>query len=359
MPNSRRPLALTSLALLALVTASCDNGGPDKMLGSNSALFIPEPGVNLSAVPDTIILDPNDPGAPRDPVTLKLIGSTTLSALVLDSALAPVKATPVTFSTTAGVLSPATQPINTDTLGVAQDTLAVAEDGPREITVTGVSGAFTKSMTVFVDIAPVANAGEDQTVQCPAPVTLDGSASTDANSTAGTNDDITSFEWFVGNAKVADGEVVPCTLPLGVNVVTLKVTDTMGATDTDTVTVTVIDTIPPVVTLRMSPDQLWPPNHKMKTVQAILDIQDCDPAPTVELVSVTSNEPDNGLGDGDTAQDIAGASLGTDDRSVQVRAERSGLGTGRVYTFTYRVTDASGNATVASATVRVPHDQGH
>lgn len=359
MPITRRPLALTSLALLAFVTASCDNGGADTLLGSNSALFVPEPGVNLSAIPDTIILNPNDPAAPRDPITHKLIGTTTVSALILDAALAPVKATPVTFTTTAGTLSPAPQPINTDTLGVAHDTLAVTEDGPREITVTGVSGAFTKSMTVFVTIAPVANAGEDQTVQCPEPATLDGSASTDANSTAGTNDDITSFEWFLGDTKVAEGEVVPCTLPLGVNVVTLKVTDTMGATDTDTVTVTVIDTIPPVVALRMSPDRLWPPNHKMKTIQAILTTVDCDSAPTVKLVSVTSNEPDNGLGDGDTAHDIAGASLGTDDRSVQVRAERSGLGSGRVYTFTYLVTDASGNATEASATVRVPHDQGH
>ena len=60
-------------------------------------------------------------------------------------------------------------------------------------------------------------------------------------------------------------------------------------------------------------------------------------------MSVTSNEPDNGLGDGDTSNDISGAGLGTDDRSVQVRAERSGTGTGRVYTFVYRVTDSSGN----------------
>ena len=114
----------------------------------------------------------------------------------------------------------------------------------------------------------------------------------------------------------------------------------MGATDTDTVTVTVVDTTPPVVTLRMSPDRLWPPNHKMKTVQAILDIQDCDPAPTVELVSVTSNEPDNGLGDGDTAATLPARASARTTVSVQVRAERSGTGSGRVYTFVYRVTDA-------------------
>jgi hypothetical protein len=265
----------------------------------------------------------------------------------------------VTFSTTAGTLASNKAAIITDTAGLAPDTLRVTEDDPTKITVLATSGTESKPVDVFVDIAPVANAGPDQTVACPNAATLDGSASTDANSTAGTNDDITSFEWFLGTTKVADGEVADCTLPVGSHVVTLKVTDKMGATDTDTVTVTVVDTTPPVVSLRMSPDRIWPPNHKMKTVQAILNIQDCDSAPRVQLVSVTSNEPDNGLGDGDTSNDIAGASLGTDDRSVQVRAERAGGGSGRVYTFTYRVTDASGNATTVSANVTVPHDQGH
>ena len=74
---------------------------------------------------------------------------------------------------------------------------------------------------------------------------------------------------------------------------------------------------------------------------------------------MTSNEPVNGLGDGDTAPDISGANLGTDDRNVQLRAERAGGGSGRVYTFVYRVTDAAGNSTDATATVTVPHDQGH
>ena len=72
------------------------------------------------------------------------------------------------------------------------------------------------------------------------------------------------------------------------------------------------------------------------------------------LVSVTSNEPDNGLGDGDTANDI----VIVDDFTFNLRAERSGTGQGRVYTITYQVTDACGNSTLASATVTVPHDKG-
>ncbi len=359
MRISRRVLTAAALTLVSGVAASCSNGGTDNAEWNGSAQVVLEPGVNLSADPSTIILYPNDPSAPRDPVTNMLIGATTLSALVLDANLDSIVGDAVTFSATAGTLASAGVPVLTDAAGVAEDTLAVSEDGPTEITVTATSVTGSQSLVIVVDIAPIADAGEDQTVECPTPVTLDGSGSTDANSTAGTNDDITSFEWFLGDSLIAEGEVVEVVLPVGTNVVTLKVTDTAGATSTDDITLTVVDNAPPVVSLRMSPDQLWPPNHKMKTVEAIFDIQDCDLATTIELLSVTSNEPDNGLGDGDTTGDIAGADLGTDDRSVQVRAERSGTGSGRVYTFVYRVTDSSENATEVSATVSVPHDQGH
>ena len=83
-------------------------------------------------------------------------------------------------------------------------------------------------------------------------------------------------------------------------------------------------------------------------------VTDADPNATVTLLSVTSNEPDNGLGDGDRPNDI----VILDDFTFDLRAERSGTGDGRVYTITYQVTDFCGNSTVASATVTVPHSQG-
>jgi hypothetical protein len=43
-----------------------------------------------------------------------------------------------------------------------------------------------------------------------------------------------------------------------------------------------------------------------------------------------------------------------DDDTFALRAERSGTGTGRVYTITYQATDACGNSTIATATVAVP-----
>jgi dipeptidyl aminopeptidase/acylaminoacyl peptidase len=125
------------------------------------------------------------------------------------------------------------------------------------------------------------------------------------------------------------------------------------------VTKLVVDTTPPQLTVVLSPNVLWPPNHRLVEVRANVQVSDdLDPNPTVVLVSITSNEPDNGLGDGDTANDIQGATLGTDDRLFLLRAERSPQGGGRVYSVTYRATDATGNATLVTQTVSVPKSQG-
>jgi len=113
------------------------------------------------------------------------------------------------------------------------------------------------------------------------------------------------------------------------------------------------DATPPELSASASPDLLWPPNHKYVTVEATtVASDDRDPSPTVSLVSVTSNEPDNAPGDadGDTTNDI----VIVDDDTFRLRAERSEDGAGRVYTITYTATDACGNLTQATAAVRVP-----
>lgn len=115
------------------------------------------------------------------------------------------------------------------------------------------------------------------------------------------------------------------------------------------------DATPPALNVSVSPTTLWPPNHKYVTVQATVEVSDnADAAATLALVSVVSNEPDNGLGDGDTPNDI----VIVDDFTFNLRAERSGTGSGRIYTITYQAADACGNSTVTTATVTVPLNQG-
>lgn len=150
----------------------------------------------------------------------------------------------------------------------------------------------------------------------------------------------------------------PALFPLGETTVTWSAQDSSGNTGNATQSVTIVDTTPPELSISLSRTVLWPPNHAMIPITVDVMVEDiCDPAPTVQLVSITSNEADNGLGDGNTSPDIQGAEFGTDDRSFLLRAERSGLGTGRVYTITYRATDSSGNSTEQSAEVRVPHNR--
>jgi len=80
----------------------------------------------------------------------------------------------------------------------------------------------------------------------------------------------------------------------------------------------------------------------------------CDAQPMCQITSVSSNETENGSGDGNTASDweITG------DLTVKLRAERSGSGNGRIYTIDVDCTDASGNSSTDSVTVTVPHDKG-
>jgi predicted extracellular nuclease len=107
--------------------------------------------------------------------------------------------------------------------------------------------------------------------------------------------------------------------------------------------------------LSVTPSVLWPPDHRYVDVTATVEVSDnFDSTPTITLVSVTSNEPDDGEDDGNTVDDI----VIVDDFHFQLRAERSGVGTGRIYTITYTVTDDCGNSTTQSVTVTVPLSKG-
>jgi hypothetical protein len=111
------------------------------------------------------------------------------------------------------------------------------------------------------------------------------------------------------------------------------------------------DTTPPSMTVRLTPSVLEP-TGRLETIRAIIDVSDdADPAPAVQLISVTSNEPHDG-------RDIVHARIGTDDRLFQLRAESVEHDRPLVYTVVYRATDTSGNACEVSATVTVrPEDR--
>ncbi|HYQ03305.1 MAG TPA: immunoglobulin-like domain-containing protein [Polyangiaceae bacterium] len=115
--------------------------------------------------------------------------------------------------------------------------------------------------------------------------------------------------------------------------------------------VRVQDTIAPSLSVTLSPSSLRPPNHKLVEIVPTVAVRDaCDPSPVVSLVGISSSEPANGTGDGNTPGDIVVDPQG----KIFLRAERSGNGAGRVYKLTFKATDASGNARTFDTNVTVP-----
>jgi hypothetical protein len=112
------------------------------------------------------------------------------------------------------------------------------------------------------------------------------------------------------------------------------------------------DSDPPAFkTLTPSARLLWPPDHRLVSVALKAELVDLlDAAPTARIVSVSSNEPVNGEDDGNTAPDW----VITGPLTVDLRAERSGTGTGRIYTIEVEGRDAAGNTVRQAVTVRVP-----
>ncbi len=209
--------------------------------------------------------------------------------------------------------------------------------------------------------------GGDQIVEadsnCEARVVLDGSCSSDEDSTQGTNDDINDFDWYEisdpcnpdSDILLGTGEIIECNLPSGVHNIMLVVMDKAGASDSNEITITVEDNIPPQFTLTVKPNVLWPPNNKMIEIMPVLDVSDnCDDDVDVSLVGITMNETANAGGSGHTAGDIL---IDPNDGSIRLRAERNGKGAGRIYTITYQAVDDSNNIATASAMVTVPHDR--
>jgi uncharacterized repeat protein (TIGR01451 family) len=109
---------------------------------------------------------------------------------------------------------------------------------------------------------------------------------------------------------------------------------------------------PPVITnLAVNSSLLWPPNHDMRDIVVSYTVTDNCGTPSL-LLTVVSNEPVDaiGNGDGNTAPDWNVL----DANHVQLRSERAGTGSGRIYTLTISATDSGGGGSSQQIQVMVP-----
>jgi Secretion system C-terminal sorting domain len=111
---------------------------------------------------------------------------------------------------------------------------------------------------------------------------------------------------------------------------------------------------PPVITqLNASPNTLWPADHQMVNVTVNYQATgNC--FPITSQLTVTSNEPVTGTGNGDVGPDW----IVLDDHHLQLRAERSQQDTGRVYTITVNAKTAFNTSCRKTIRVTVPYQLG-
>jgi predicted extracellular nuclease len=239
-------------------------------------------------------------------------------------------------------------------------------DGPAQsqvvlITVDDAHGgsnqaSFNLSVT---NVAPVANAGSDQTVNRNAVVSL---AATWTDPATGF-DDLYSWTWDTNGDSLADtngtaayGTTVPATASFvveGSYTLSFTITDKDGANSSDAVVVTVLNQAPVCTAAVPSSAAIWPANHSMVPV-SISGITDPEgDAVVISITTIFQDEPVNGAEDGDTGPDAQGIGSNT----TLLRSERVGTGNGRVYHISFTASDGHGGTCSGQVLVGVPINQ--
>ena len=259
-----------------------------------------------------------DPVSPTISITSPAAGSAlpSTSVTVTGTASDDVAVEKVELSTDAANWVPAT-----GTASWSGSSLTLVE-GSNTIyaRATDTSGnTATVSIAVTVDtVKPTADAGEDQTANVGATISFDASASSD-------NVAIVSYEWDFGDGTTGTGETTTHTYAVpGTYKVALTVSDAAGNTDTDLLTVTIVDMTMP--TANAGEDQ---------TVNVGATVS-FDASASSDNVAIVSYEWD--FGDGTT---------GTGQATTHIYVDPG------TYTVTLAVRDAAGNTDTDLLTVTV------
>jgi uncharacterized repeat protein (TIGR01451 family) len=342
----------------------------------------PAAGTMVGLGPHTVHITANDGSSNPNPGPDGIFGTS-------DDGTGNITTKDVTFTvndTTPPVITcPASQTVSTDPgtcSAVVNPGTATATDNCSSPTITGtrsdgqaLNAPYPKGTTTITWTATDAAGNsssctqtitvqdhENPTIVCPAAIVQGndpGTCSATVNPGQPTTHDNCDTPTVTGTRS--DGQALNAPYPKGTTTITWTATDSSGNHSSCTQTVTVVDNEAPTFTFTGT-QTMWPPNHKYRTfgtADLVASVHDnCDgtiPVSSVVITKVTSDEIENGNGDGNTLNDIV---IAADCKSVQLRSEREGNSNGRVYTIFFSVTDAAGNVGTGTTKVVVPHNPG-
>jgi SAM-dependent methyltransferase len=181
--------------------------------------------------------------------------------------------------------------------------------------------------------------------------------------------DLLNYHWLLEGTVLESGNLLAATrgnpvnltttvrdLPLGVHSVRLQVSDGMNPPVSASMTVAITDTTPPQLSPITHQPVLWPPDHRMVRIVIHTNVSDNSNLPVMLSASVSSNEPETGLGEWDIGPDwkIAAIDPVSGTIALDLRAERSEQGNGRQYSVAITATDQAGNAAKSDVNILVP-----
>ncbi len=212
----------------------------------------------------------------------------------------------------------------------------------------GSEGLAFSSVSVQDTTPPALIVPADQVVECTSP---EGAEVT----VVAAGDDVCN-DVFFNNSRTGATNDASGTYPLGETTVAWDARDDCDNHSCGWTSITVEDTTPPLVSCGVARDEIWPPNHQFEDVGLTYEVTDaCDLDPEVEVTVTSDEDPFTAPGAGGRIHCPDALVCGD---TVQLRAERSALGNGRVYVITVTATDASGNVGQCQVAVGVPLNQG-
>lgn len=237
---------------------------------------------------------------------------------------------------------------------------ATVPEGTTHVTVVADDEGFYPEDDETNNAATLALPAPCSTNTAPVALCRDVTVAADASCRASASIDHGSYDGDGLPAALATAQSPAGPYPLGTTPVSLEVSDG-AATATCTAAVTVVDTLPPVPGagrgLVLAPSATSAYVSVSLADCALPATDNCGGTLDVQqagtITRVSSDESDDALS---LLRLLAcdDIQLAPDGKSARVRAEAALLGNGRVYTFTYGVTDASGNTATGTCDVRVP-----